>query len=250
VFEVLSKAVSGVLAKVLSVLVDIGSKELSWRRSAAGAFFDLFDALTVLVVASTDALKSFEKYAEHGSATKLGIRGRLTSLLDALQEFSSALRRVESKLAIYDRDLLLLLEEVSHIKSRNLVTLDLLTEAAPTAVEGTHKVTYVIEIPGNTALRDTEARGIYSSALSNVGEHRGGDVALMRLEDGLNAEKLRKLKKVFRAKFKTREADLSIPAEARIALETARADVQRLEDARRQLGDFIREAFPLNSILK
>ncbi|MEM7065615.1 MAG: hypothetical protein AAF572_20925 [Cyanobacteria bacterium P01_B01_bin.77] len=66
----------------------------------------------------------------------------------------------------------------------------------------------------------------------------------------LDKVQINNFKRRFKADFKTQEANLDIPAEARISLENAATDIQRIEESRENLANFIKQTFPLDSILK
>ncbi|MEM7063782.1 MAG: hypothetical protein AAF572_11530, partial [Cyanobacteria bacterium P01_B01_bin.77] len=92
--------------------IDMGAKELTWQQSVAFTFFEVFDALKRLEISSKEVLQTFEEYGERRVATKTVISNRLNTLLQAAGSFSHSLLRVEAKLAIHERDFLVVLEEI------------------------------------------------------------------------------------------------------------------------------------------
>ena len=96
-FDILTTLITKAIGKLLDSSADIVKKEISFRRSLVGVFFDLYDALAHLEEISWEIYEMFLAYAEGRRVVKKIITGkRLTELASAVEKYSKSLRRVQT----------------------------------------------------------------------------------------------------------------------------------------------------------
>ncbi len=230
-FEVVTTIITQALSKILGTSVDIVAKDVSWKRSMAAACIDLYDSLTQLEDSSKTAYAIFKAIADRTrTPTKTKIKDVMEPLFDSFVSFDKSLRKVESKLGIYDRDLLFKIRDIRSLKFGILDTLDMLLDAAPVQLKDSNKLTSLIEYPTVVPPRDNSL-GALQSTPSSV------------------EQEIKRIKTHVMARFKKTTVDLNVPAEAAIAIRTAEDNLRSIEQTRQQLAEFIKENFPLKEIL-
>jgi hypothetical protein len=230
-FEILSTVITQLLSKILGSSVDIAAKDLSWRRSMAAACIDLYDSLTELENSSRTAYTIFKAISEGTrTLTKTKIKDVMEALFKSFLAFHKSLTRVESKLGIYDRALLVKIYDVRSSKFGILRTLDLVLDLAPVQAKDGGQLTSIIKYP--TAIPQIiDSLGPTQSSPSDV------------------EQEIKRIKQHVMPQFKEALADLNVPAEAAIALRTAEENLRSMDETRQKLADFIKENFPLKEIL-
>jgi hypothetical protein len=230
-FEILTAVITQALSKILGTSVDIVAKDVSWKRSMAAACIDLYDSLTELENSSRTAYTIFKAIAERTrTPTKTKIKDVMEPLFASFVAFDKSLRKVESKLGIYDRALLFKIRDVRSLKFGILDTLDMLLDAAPVQLKDSDKLTSLIEYP-TVVPRSDDSLGALQSTPSSV------------------EQEVKRIKAHVMAQFKKTTVDLNLPAEAAIAIRTAEDNLRSIEQTRQQLAEFIKESFPLKEIL-
>jgi hypothetical protein len=238
--EIFTSIIIQALSKIFEKSADMVAGDISWRRSIAAACIKLYDSLEKLESDSRAAYESFKAMAEGTrTPTKVMIKDRMDALFKSSESFIKNLREVESKLNIYDQDLLIKIRDIRSMKFGTLVAVDMLLDAAPSHIKEGKKLTSLISYP--TSISDLSAQYVQT--------YPSGSLYIKEISNEWIENEVKKIRKSIKAKLKKKTVDLALPAEAKIALRGAEDNIRTIEQTRKQLAEFIKQNFPLNEIL-
>lgn len=241
-FDALSTIITAFIQKLIGVSVEEGIKVIKQKRSLALAFLNLFDSLLELENASKAAYKEFSGYAQETDVpTKLTTRNRLSELLGRTRNFAHALDAVAERLIIYDESLLAGLFSSVQTKISNLTTIDFFLEFCPSQAKDQDKQSSPFLIIYPTHYSQTDILLLHKELTDSQWNPES---------KGNFDKEINHLQKNIKAKINRKTVDISSRPEAKIALDKAQEDIQKIERVRKELAEFIKRTFPMDEILR
>jgi hypothetical protein len=225
--DVMAAFISGAISKLFNTSVDVATKNINQKKTAAAKLLELHVSLTMLADASNDALEYFRGHAFSPISTapaKTVARQKLDALLKCSEEFSKQLMVVRHALSIHGNELVITLLESHRKKGSTLGVINLLLLSCPRP-EQSQKSSFILEYPSIRPERLPEVQ---------------------RLAD---AEEVKTLVASIRKNMKFNHVDIRDQNELAIAMKGFEDAIKQIEEARRQLSEFIKENFKLEHLL-
>jgi len=228
--DVLVSLMGEALKKIFSVSVDKVASKVSEKRSLAVALLELYDALVALEGSSRDALDLFQRYYDGGTPLRISARRVMESLVGTIEQFDTKLNTVYSKLGLYNPHLATVLREELYGKRHTIEVVNGLLAAAPhIKLDGKFPTDFIV-VPTAPPDHSLFAR---RSARS-------------RTETDLQVTKIRER---LDNSLKKREINFSTREELPLILRNGELTLNRIEAARGELAEFIKENVRLSEIL-
>jgi hypothetical protein len=227
--DVLVTLIGEALKKIFDSSVDKVASKVSAKRSLAIALLELYDAMVGLEESSRAALELFQSY-QNGTAAPLRIRARsaMNALVTSVEKFDTKLKHVYSRLDLYNPNLATVLESHFLGKSETLKVINALLVATPRIKLAGEYPTDNIIIP--TAMPN---RALFGTTYARSDSKRQIAELKVQIDRSLRKQDVN---------FSEREG-------LALILHNGELNLKRIEAARRDLAEFIKQNVPLSEIL-
>jgi len=256
--EVLSAIIVKAIEKIIGSSIDTVAKKVSWKSSLAAKLINLFSCLCEIEKSSQEfyedllLLASGKEPITEIAKVPMGrivIRKRSGELKNAVTKFSEQFKEIEAYLSIYDNEVSFGLNDIMLSKTRYIKAIDFFLASCPSFREfddlSTGYLVFPSALPGLNMVNE-----ILCLAKKELKINRENNLLLDRGSEDKNVSSYSdKANSMILAEFGMREAHIHSASDVQYILERVEKDIKKIEQARLQLAEFIKNNLPLEKIL-
>jgi hypothetical protein len=260
-FGILSELIVNIVGKIVGTSVDAAGKQIAYNSSLAAKLISLFSRLLEVEKASTALyndvllLASGKEPVTEIAKVPMGrilLQRSTSELYTSVKGFSDDLTNLETYISIYGGEgLHHILSDVAIAKGRYLKAVDILLLAIPTIRASEDLTTGHLVFP--SAFPKTES---LERIRDRIREHivkESGNRNLYMSSARLPDEKIRLYNQMFNemviSETSSRTVHIHSQSDLLAILKHSEEDIAALREARKRLAKFIKDNFPLESIL-